>query len=789
MKTILRNFLTTLRRFKLASALNILGLSVAFAAFMVIMMQVHYENTFDACYKKTGRIYRIANSFDSTTYSPISSRPFLDIVFAASPQIEASSLVAVFSSPIYINIDRGDGRVIGFRETQSSIYRGMLDIFDYEILEGTADALNEPRKVLLPQSIAKKFFPEGGAVGRIIRNGDADSITYEVGGVYRDFPANSSIANNIKFRMPDDENLKVWGNNNYNGYVLLHEAANPEDVARMMTELVGKAEMPEWMGTKRPQVRLSPVEDLYYDTTMDVDLMPKGNKATTNVLFMIAILVVLIAAINFVNFSTSLTPIRIKSINTQKVLGSMVSTLRAALVFEAVGICLISYVISIFLVSGMNSIGMSGVFSWPIDFAGYMPAVYMTLGVAILVGFVSGIYPAVYTTSFPPALVLKGSFGMSPEGRRLRNMLIGFQFVVSIALIVAAVFMQLQNKYVRSFDSGMDTEQVAMVDLNDELSGKYKDALVNNLKSSSLISDVAFAMSRFGSGDFYMTWGRQFRDGESINFTCMPVSYNFIDVMGLEMVEGRTFQEGDCEKENGTFIFNEVTQKQYKLTLDDQVEGHTGTKTDIVGFVKDFNFMSLRQSIQPLALYEFGPNAWQELSVAYIKIKGNPYEAVDHIKSAIGKIDPAYPVDVEFFDTMFNLVYQKETKTTALITFFSLLAVMISLVGVFGLVVFETQFRRKEIGIRKVHGATVGEILAMFNRNFVRIVLICFVVAAPLAWFGITMWLESFAYKTPIYWWVFLFALVVVMIITLCTVTIQSWKAATENPVKSIKSE
>ncbi|MCC8062431.1 MAG: FtsX-like permease family protein, partial [Rikenellaceae bacterium] len=419
----------------------------------------------------------------------------------------------------------------------------------------------------------------------------------------------------------------------------------------------------------------------------------------------------------------------------------------------------------------------------------YKGVILLALGVSIAVGLLAGLYPAFYTTSFAPALVLKGSFGMSPKGRKLRTALIGFQFVVSLGLIVAAVFLQLQNRFMWKMDTGINRENIAIVVLNRELAKEeIKIPLVSELKSDANIEDVAFAMSSMGTSDFFMSWGRNTREGQHIDFECFPVSWNFVRVMGLKVVEGRDFIEED-QTRDGVFIFNQTAMNRFGMTLDDQVEGHNGDMVPIAGVMKDFNYASLRNNIGPMCLYEFGKNTWGDLSVAFIKIKGNPFAAADHIKKTLARFDPLYPVDLTFYDTAFDNLYRKERKTTSLITVFSLLAVIISLVGVFGLVVFETQYRRKEIGVRKVLGATVAEILGMFNKSFVRLVLVCFVVAAPLAWYGVTKWLETFAYRTPVYWWVFALSLLVVLLITLITVTVQSWRAATANPVSALKTE
>ena len=789
MKTILRNFLSTLRRFKLASALNILGLSVAFAAFIVILMQVSYERGFDKGYPE--QVYRVEIK-DSTNHSAWYSRPMCDILLESSPAIKAGSMNTPYNSPVYLSFDK-DGTKVGYIEGVINVYPGEPDVFGYEIIEGTKAAFDDHTKLVLPQSLARKLFGSASAVGRIVTfedwtEADGSKSTFEIGAVYKDFPANSSVPNCIKRKFSPSENRNSWGNWNYNLYVTLHPGSDPGQTARQMTEYYNNFGKPDWFGTKY-MFALQPIEGVYYDMSVDSDTAPKGSKATMSILLAIALLVIGIAAVNFVNFSTSLTPLRIKSINTQKVLGSSVGTLRGALVGEAVGISLIAFGLALVWVFLLSDTGFNGLISGGISFSVYKGVIFLAGGVALAVGLLAGLYPAFYTTSFPPALVLKGSFGMSPKGRKLRTALIGFQFVVSLGLIVAAMFLQMQNRFMWDMDTGYNKDQIAIVQLSRELGGSdMKSTVVNQLKSDANIEDVAFGQMVLGAGDQYMTWGRKTREGQDVQFTCFPVSWNFAQVMGLRIVEGRDFNEDD-QTRNGTFIMNQTAMNSFHLTLDDQIEGHNDDMAPIAGIVKDFNFASLRNNIGPMCLYQFGQHPWQDLRTAYVKVKGNPFAAADHIKKTLARLDPLYPAEIIFYDEMFNNLYQKERKTTSLITIFSLLAVVISLVGVFGLVVFETQYRRKEIGVRKVLGATVAEILAMFNKSFVRLVIVCFVVAAPLAWYGVTKWLETFAYRTPVYWWVFVLSLVIVMLITLITVTIQSWRAATANPVSSLKTE
>ncbi len=315
---------------------------------------------------------------------------------------------------------------------------------------------------------------------------------------------------------------------------------------------------------------------------------------------------------------------------------------------------------------------------------------------------------------------------------------------------------------------------------------KHHDTYVNRLKENPGIEDVAFAMEKVGSKDGYNTNGGNYK-GKDFQYFIIIASSNFLRVMGIPVIEGRDFSKADELSDHVSYIFNRTAMEGLDMQVGDAFDSYS--PGHLIGFSDDVKFTSLRGGEDNIAFLV--GNFGYSLPISYIRLKAGSdiHAVVGHIQETMRELDPSYPFNIEFYDEIFNHLYRKEENLRDLVTVFSLLAIIISLVGVFGLVVFETQYRRKEIGIRKVHGATVGEILLMFNKAYLRIVGICFVIAAPVAWQGVKMWLEGFAYKTPLHWWVFLIALLIVTVITLLTVSFQNWKAANENPVNSIKSE
>ncbi len=787
MKTIFRNLWITLQRFRLASGLNIVGLSVAFAAFILILMQVRYELAFDRFHPHADRLY-MAQIKSEEGFLPLVPKGFGPTFGNTGAGIEAWTMLQLGFVDSYLTVER-DGAEVGFVQPVLRASENFAALFRLPLVEGTVDALKDPSQALLPASLARSFFgSEHGVVGRKLT---VDGVDYRVGAVYRDLPENSQIKNKLYLPLVFRPDEYLWDNFDYQMYLLLHPGADAETVAgewaKVPADQIGIAE--------DITLDLVPLAACYYDRRPVLfgmeGMIERGKEATTEMLLAIALLVIGIAAVNFVNFSTSLTPLRIKNINTRKVLGSSVAGLRAEQMFESTGIALLSFGLGLLWVDGLRNTAFNDLISGGISLSVHSGVVWLSLGVAAVVGLLAGIYPALYSTAFPPALVLKGSFGLSPRGRRLRTALIGFQFVVSIGLIVAALFMQLQNRYMRRMDTGVDFEGVVMARLG---GGLETQAFEDRVRQSPGIEEVAYSRMMIGVGDTHPQWGGTYQ-GEPILYAAHMVSWNFPRMMGIELTEGRYFTEGEARQAGRYhYIFNEAARREFDLTVGGQwLDGGDAEKNQIVGFARNFNYRSLHSAVGPMALVLFGHDkefdAQHRLPVAYFKIKGDPYAAVEQIKRAAAEIDPAYPIDIRFYDQAFDALYRKERKTTTLITTFSLLAVVLSLAGVFGLVVFETQYRRKEIGVRKVMGATVSEILGMFNRQFVWLVGICFVVAAPLAWYGVREWLATFAYRTPLYWWVFLVSLVIVLFITLLTVTIQSWRAATANPVDALKAE
>ena len=414
--------------------------------------------------------------------------------------------------------------------------------------------------------------------------------------------------------------------------------------------------------------------------------------------------------------------------------------------------------------------------------------------IALAVGIIAGLYPAWYMTSFPPALVLKGNYALSGKGKRLRTVLIGFQYVVSFALIVSAAFIFLQNRYMRTRDLGFEKDQVLVASLPEMpyQSSPYRN-FYTKLKSYAGIDDVAFAKWELGASEGYT--GYMFRyNGEEYGHYFIEVSTNFLDVMGMKLLSGTDFLPSDSiSKDPMMFIATEDLQKETGIKAEEMVDffvwGNTNAR--IKGFVDNVQFTSFKKSSYPYVFCCNPKYTNGQLPYAYIRVRaGSDMDtALRRIRQTAEECFTGYPIDVKFYDQVYAQLYQREADQQQMITLFSLLAIVISLVGVFGLVIFEAEHRRKEIGIRKVYGATTGQILWMFGKSYLALCLVSSVLAAPVAWYAVSSWMEQFSERVPLSPWVFIGACAVICLITELTITVQNYRAATANPVDSLKTE
>lgn len=790
----LKNFTTTIKRYSTSVILNMIGLSVAYAAFIILLIQVTFEYGYESYNKDAERVYRVTYMEDGEKEA-CWPQPAVDFIGSLSPKIEAFTIYTDYpwNRDKYASVIRPNGGEEIFSVNISATYQDLIDILNIEIIEGDKNALKTPYSFMIPQSAAKQMWGDESAVGKMFTIGQN---TRQVGAVYKDLPDNSVFENFFYYSTPNEEKTQMGQWN----YFLLVKLDNPNS-EKEITPLINKEldkfyiEKGEYKkGEQTPTVALEPISDIYYSTPLRNDVPRKGNKATTATMLAIAILILTIAAINYVNFASALTPFRIKMLNLQKIMGGNKWSLRRALLFESAVISMGAFAISLLIIIILQSTNLSEHLITPISLSHNLPLLFACAAIALCTGIFAGMYPAFYMTSIPPALALKGTFGMSPKGMKFRAALIGFQFTISLALIIATIFVNLQNRYIGDFSLGFKTDRIIVTKIAGKASS-FSKTIANKLKQSAEIEDVAFASDRFGGTEFYEHWGASVANIPA-EFNLINVSPNFLTVMDIEIAQGRDFREEDVLLNHSSAIFNHITPKSDGTPVkigEGLVSEQPYFNFEIIGFVSDnLHTLSMRVPEAPFGFFVGGENQGGRsinLPYMYIKVKPgiNMLNALTTVQKAFKEIVPAFPAQPEFMDNAIASLYVKERNTNYLVTLFSFLTIIISLVGVFGLVLFETQFRRREIGIRRVHGATVASILEMYNKKYLTIVGICFIIAAPISYYAIKNWLSGFAYRIPLYWWVFALGLIIVLMLTALTVTLRCWRAASENPANSIR--
>lgn len=795
MKLMIRNLLYLFKRFKTAVVLNLFGLTIAFAAFLLIVMQVDYEMNYDAMHSKSGRTFRLEANHGEFEHNAIHCLMFSDAFVNSSAHItDYSYRYPFYGGERYCQIDEVDdqGEAKVFKENFQLCLPNISDVFDFHMKEGSVECLSIPGSVLIPESVAKRLFDKQSAIGKRIRMSGSSgwqpvsTTILTIGGVYKDFPGNTTVQNRIYVPMDQLDLLKSsWQMYANEIYVTLDDPLNKEEVLDHFNKTFDFAK--SQMGSAQEiALRLTPLKDVYYTHDTTFDFNPKGHRETNYVLLGIAFLILFIAGINFTNLTTSLIPLRLKTINTHRVLGCSIYKLRAISLIESIVICLISYILALFIVNDLSYTPIANWVDADIRLSQYKGLILLTALIAILTGCLAGLYPAIRSTSYAPALVLKGSFGLSPKGKKVRVALIGFQYTVSIALIIVTLFMGLQNHFMTSSEQlGFNKDQVAIVNLTPEIYAKHKPQYIQKLKDYPGIEDVAFSVYELSKEDDMIDLEYARHEDKDVFFKVFYASENILSVMDIQVEEGRDFTREDLNKAQSDYIINPAAERDFHLHPGDRFNDRT-----VLGVSKDFRFNSCRIASSPFvfALNNDIPNP---KLVSYIRFnsKTNLQEAVAHVRETLKEIDPTFPFEISFYNTILNNLYQKEQTLGKLISLFGIMAILISIVGVFGLVLFETQYRRKEIGIRKINGATTGQILLMFNKTYIRIVSVCFIISIPIAWMGTQQWLENFAYKTPLHLWVFIVAFLIILSVTIGTVTFRNWQAANENPVNSVKSE
>lgn len=786
------------RRYRVATLLNLLGLGVAVATFYLFMTQVIYNRTYNHNIHDHEHMYRLEvyGGLFGEDWGCNICRPFVTLL-KEIPQVKNVTYISPYTNKTDVKVGN---RTI----TVSSVNMGMpgIEFFTGKLLSGSSKTCADGANVIINRSTAEKMFGTVNAAGKTFEdeNGNGDKVTVTVVGVSEDMPDNCTLPNGV-YICENESVMNEWSEWSFNVYMLLDDGANPKKVERaiklafMKANGVSEKDEKKFDQEVNMKIRITPVDDIYFSGVGPND---RGNRGLVNVLTVASVFVLFIAMLNLLNFSLSEVPMRMRGINTRRVMGASVGSLRLKMIMENVLFAFVALLIGILLVVAFqrNESCMKLV-SGDIHFTSHMVLAAIMAVSALVVGALSAVIPAFYSTSFAPAMVLKGSFGLSPRGRQLRMAIMAVQFCVAFALAIYIGVMTSQSSYIFNSDYGFNKNEVFYAMLSQEAKAK-RDAIRSELKKLPFVESVGYAQNAIGTSDGYMSWGRGDNEHQ-MTLQVLPCDYEYLRTMQLEITDGRDFREADMK--TGAYVLNEAAMKQYKwLAVGDSIgrQNEWGPTSNylIVGTCNNFKLKSMRcdNSNVAVAFIIFGPDMEQwgdRCNQVFVRVaKGqDKIEAKHRIAEVLNKLDGSQKYEMKFLDDDLQWTYIDEFRFISQVKLFAIICIIITVIGVFSLTMFETEYRRKEIAIRKVMGSSVGSVVSLFALRYAVPLVVAFVIAAPIGWWLSNSWLQSFAEHTPIHWWLFPISFVAVSAVVVLTVVVQSWRVATANPVESIKTE
>jgi len=797
LKNYLKIALRNIWKNKVFSAINIVGLAVGMAACIVIMLFVFYERSFDRMH--SGNIYRLN---EVQTFDGMTSQNVALSMYPMGPTLKQE--FSEVKSFVRIN---GTGKIpVFYKGKRVELAQSFLTdpdffaMFDFPLEQGDRNhALTDPNSVVLTRKTASNLFGTEAPMGRTIHVYGNDTLTLKVTGIMADVPGNSHLQFDalVSFNtIAKPDFMENWGSNWLNTYLRL---ADQTDVAALEKKFPAylKRHMKDehW---KHFELFLQPLTDIHAGSTdiaHDYVNFQKFDIRYTYVFSIIAAVVLVIACVNFMNLSTARSAARAKEVGIRKSIGARRAELARQFIGESVLLALLALVLAL----GMVWLLMPAVANFSqralnfsfLETPGLLP---LLLAGTVLIGAISGIYPAFFLSAFEPVQVLKGVVRSGKS--RFRNALVVAQFSSAVFLIIATAFAARQLNYMINKDPGFDKEQVVIIPLDSRSDTKY-DALKGEMLRSASIHGVTGSQQRLGN-NLHQTAIHFQGTGPKRELTSSQiiVDPDFLSLYKIKLIAGRDFTDSPADNAKAYIINKALAQELLKnepdLTLETLIGKQFGfygmdSLSRIVGVVEDFNFNSLHHKIEPLCIFNQKDWNYSEISV---RVKGkDAQQAVAAIQAAWSKILPEEPFTYSFLDEHFNEMYRADSQVSEIVGILAGLAIFISCLGLFGLASYSAERRIKEIGVRKVMGASVAGIVALLSRDFLKLVLVAILIATPVAWWAVRSWLNDFAYRIDIEWWMFLLAGALAVLVALFTISFQSIKAALMNPVKSLRAE
>lgn len=822
-------------RQKQFTILNILGLTIGISTCLIIGLYVNSELTYDVFHDKADRVYRINQSNIWGDFNELSSNTGPNVAIALREDISEFEQVTRLMNigPQTTSYKGDEEKIKSFKEGRfAAAEENFFDVFSFKMEKGDPKtALKDPMSVVMTHETAERYFGQEDAMGKSIEVKDYDGSwkTYTVRGILADIPYKSHLQLDALFSLSSykeqmDRDGWKWIWTSFSTYVLINKEANitaladkiqrlPEKWAPPTTEKIFNQTFDEFTKGNGWKLVAQPLKEVYSSgTPTNHSFGPTGNKVFVNIFGAIGLLVLVLSSINFMNLATARSSQRSKEIGVRKVLGSKRKTLIKQFIVESTLFVIASTVIALLVVQislatfnamADTELKLISHISNPI----FIGAVILFV---LLLGLVAGSYPAFYLSSFRPVETLKGKLSSKFKGKGIRNGLIVFQFTISIALIICAFFVQKQLSYTSSIDVGFIKDNILQIH-NVEQLGFDTETLKNKFASNPAFTKVGKSFGvppNIWSGDRYKAKGPE---NPVVQLRNIRTEEDYLDLLGLEFITGRNF---DTSRINDKYkvILNETAVQTLGWGNKETYETNSPIgkivalasggedEFEVIGVVKDFNFTSVRQTIDPLVvIHHQNDKVWDygagssyysmRLNPALVKNKGDLELLIEDVKNQITEIDASVPFEYSFMSQDFENTFIAELKMGKILNFFTLMALIIACLGLFGLAIFSAEQRIKELGIRKVLGAKVSELVILFSSEFMKLIGISVLLASPIAYFLVDNWLSDFAYRTPINIWVFATVALCTFIITIATVSFQAIRAAAVNPIKVLKNE
>ncbi len=777
---------------KLNSFINILGLSVGVTVCLLIIFFIKYENRWDQMHTKSDLIYRVNEVQDFPGSSIIkvgfTMFPMGPAIKEDFPQVENFTRLFPSSQKLISNSDKKLVFTQAFWADQS-----FFDIFNFNSVDGNIkSALSEPNTAVLTETAAKKIFGTSNVVGKTFLR---DTTPFKVNAIIKDVPENSHMQFDALFSIItiNDDYIENWGENNTLTYLLLKQGANPADLeARFPAFLAKHLITPEQV--KGYKLYLQPFNKIHLgsaELATDNFNFKSFNGSYISIFIVLAIIILVIAFINFINLSIASSATRAKEVGIKKTIGASKGGIALQFISETVFLTVFSFTLAV-LFSFIALPFLNQLTDRSIEFALFIQPVNLLIfyGIAVVLGILAGLYPSFYIASFKTIKVLKGKVFEPNQKFPVRNILVTAQFAIAVVLIIAALLVNNQLNYMQNQDPGFDKEQVLILPASNQAIEK-KSVLLDKLLNAKGVKDVSYSGQRLGTeyNQGYTKYESPEGGIKEGNVAFLRVDERFIPMYKLKLIDGRNFSKDITSDQGQTYIVNESMAKEMGWDNPIGKELGFGSPTNpmgkIVGVIKDFHFSSLKNKIEPMLLI-YG-TSFKEISV---KIgQGNIPGTIENIKTSWGEIVADRPFEYSFLDEHFSKVYKTELQLSRVTNIAASLSIFIACLGILGLISIIIQQRVKEIGIRKVLGASVGNIIFLFSKGVLQLVFIALIIAFPISWWAMNSWLQDFAYRITIGWWVFAVAGIAALLLALFTISFQAIKAATANPIKSLRTE